>query len=488
MFYFKYFAILLFFSLQLLDAKVLIRFPEVLKESFDKINGIDYYIVNAKGLSPKKNFVGTLIFQKDNEDGCQNVKSLSSGEYAAYASPILVFTHKGCLFEQKAKNAELAGAKMVMILNNEDHKLNHQYHKAYTYPVSIETMVIAKKDADVILDYLKKTSLDSKEGFYPAEITYTFEENRFVYFPVKTEKVTIDYWIATSDIDGNSYAYLKEIANTLPKFKDRVEFNLHYMLWEDEFSKEEISSPRCLSGAHYCDPEPMDGRSVSGKESVLESLRQICLSKQTTQDIFLNYVQRFADSCLSLENRKIDVDQCREEVYRECDIYENTIEEVNACMRNSFEGDFESSAKLEDLTLDNNLLRNELQLQRKLKITHYPSLYANNGIFIDSQIIPRTVHDFICNRFKENTAPEICARTPAINANRPNRSKEPSQVNESNLKAYIFVVIISSIIMLALVLCVRGIAKKQVMTQMDKEISDFVSVYTKIKEVKEENA
>ena len=42
-------------------------------------------------------------------------------------------------------------------------------------------MVIAKKDADVILDYLKKASLDSKEGFYPPEITYTFEENRFVY-------------------------------------------------------------------------------------------------------------------------------------------------------------------------------------------------------------------------------------------------------------------------------------------------------------------
>jgi len=93
------------------------------------------------------------------------------------------------------------------------------------------------------------------------------------------------------------------------------------------------------------------------------------------QDLWWKYVIGFGSKCVDLERAKID--DCRQEVYNEHLISKSVVEEIEDCMRKSFEN-FDG-VDVEETTWKNvnELLDMELGLKEQLHIDHYPALYVN---------------------------------------------------------------------------------------------------------------
>lgn len=79
--------------------------------------------------------------------------------------------------------------------------------------------------------------------------------------------------------------------------KDIVEFTPHYVLWQCYGCTFNKAEDNCISGGRYCAPDPDDRGPLTGRDILLEDLRQICIYKKYTKgdtystwtDYIINY-------------------------------------------------------------------------------------------------------------------------------------------------------------------------------------------------------
>lgn len=96
---------------------------------FFKVNGIDYTILTPQnGITYKRSFIGNLVLS-DPIDGCDHISSIETVGTEAISNPVIVVDWGECHYAQKVKNAEIAGAKMVILVLRNDMPTNHPQFK-----------------------------------------------------------------------------------------------------------------------------------------------------------------------------------------------------------------------------------------------------------------------------------------------------------------------------------------------------------------------
>jgi hypothetical protein len=234
-----------------------------------------------------------------------------------------------------------------------------------------------------------------------------------------------------------------------------------------------VNNPQCLSNGRYCDPEPNNIANLQGSESVLETLRQICLGKnlpdKREDPLWWQYVVRFGNECISSNTANRNTNTCRQNLFREIGLDKYT-KQVDECMKKSFEFSSETTA-LDQISADNVELKEELRIQKASYVSHYPHISVNSIKYTGNIYNLDAVKEHICAGFKPENRPSAC------------RSSELGVTSEpagSSFWTSFWVLLFCSIIMFTLVYCVRRSVKRQVMSSMHHEISTIVSQYKKI--------
>jgi len=461
------------------QSSLFVKGPDSLRRDFEstnKFNGIDYAVMSSKSSLSKSNFKATLV-APDPFDGCE--KLISSEQITNNFNPVAIVTEGKCNILQKVKNAEIAGAKMlILVLNKDNLEEIKEIAKNIDYQSTIETLIIGNRDGKRILKYIGNKEEMSLTG--SPTITYTTELDRHVNYMPQSDIVEVDYWFATSDKDEGSYVLLEYIRDLKRSFGDKLKIKPHFVFWEDEFSRLTGYSRRheqCLSNGRYCDPEPDNMANLQGSGSVLESLRQICigevLPKGRDDPQWWSYVLRVGNECILSDPTKSGTQSCREKILKEVglDKYEK---EINDCMRRSFETPQDS---LQDNSSDNLQLKRELQVQKASHVSHYPLISANNVKYTGSIYNVDAIKLHICTAFPSEKLPLACSADGI--------SFEPT---EGSFWMSLWTIIACSLIMITLVYCVRRSVKRQVMSNMHHEISTIVSQYKKIGDSNDDNA
>lgn len=281
----------------------------------------------------------------------------------AIKSPILLLERGDCAFVIKARNAQNIGAAALILIDNSEEDVTKvvMTDNGTGGNIAIPVFMIGKNDGDLISTYIKDSLYSSRVA-----LTLTFEINP------APKTVEYELWMSSEMKTVRSFLY--EFSKYAVNFKEDETLMIpHYVLWYNTVSKDSnytIPHPDCLSGGRYCTPDPDYDGPRSGRDILLEDLRQICIYQiarsQKEHQIWWKYVQAFNETC-----KNEFTESCSQDTMEKVGI---NIKTVDNCVKNSFTG--------KDYTMDDNLLlHHERDRMLDRGIHYFPILLINNQTF-----------------------------------------------------------------------------------------------------------
>jgi hypothetical protein len=103
-----------------------------------------------------------------------------------------------------------------------------------------------------------------------------------------------------------------------------------------------VDDINCISGGRYCAPDPDGPGSLTGRDTILENLRQLCVSRISTNlkkpEMWWNYISSFNTTCHYTD---LSAD-CSEKAMRKAKI---DLDKVDNCVTGSFDGENQGLAE-----------------------------------------------------------------------------------------------------------------------------------------------
>jgi len=119
---------------------------------------------------------------------------------------------------------------------------------------------------------------------------------------------------------------------------------------------------------------------VQGSDSVLETLRQICLGEilpeKREDPLWWRYVLKFGNECIVSDLKNRNTNECRKSLLEELGLDKYT-KQIDECMTKSFEWS-NGAASLDQISSDNLQLKEELRIQKASYVSHYPHISVNS--------------------------------------------------------------------------------------------------------------
>ncbi|CAD8098134.1 unnamed protein product [Paramecium sonneborni] len=300
-----------------------------------------------------------------------------------------------CKFLSQAMNVQLAGAKMLVIVYNHEEDISNflliaEYGSEQSF---IPTMMINKVDGEFLIEKLK--------SFPDIQVSVTFE--------LKQQKI-VDLQYFLSSFDVFSYLFLEEFFPFAKQMINQLTFNPIYIQFyckECEKTGYKATNQNCISGGRYCAQDPdLDGP-LTGREVIMEDLRQLCILQQNDLITWWNYMILFNQFCFN------DYQDCPSTIMKSISINET---KINYCITDSFTGN-------DTLYDDNIILKEQRQQIMRNHQVYWPSLFINGEFYkgdlflnnVDESTI-FNVDDFavleaICDAFLAEFRPQLCDTT-----------------------------------------------------------------------------
>lgn len=242
---------------------------------------------------------------------------------------------------------------------------------------------------------------------------------------------------------------LEEVYN---KLKNRILFEPHVVTFTSKST--EFISKNCVSNGAYCAFDPGHTTAATGRDVVIESIRQKCIYKVSIPDYF-KYMKYFYEKCFESFDEKCSkwaVDKTWVDWTQ-----------VQKCVERSFHG---SNKAL--YANDNELLADEKDKMKRLGTTNFPNIFINNILYKGSLSkydillsICSTLHDDVsdCQNIDMVPYDDFSFWTMAL--------------------IQLAVFLIGSAVMAYL--C-RRVAKKQYLKDLNKAVDKYVTEYSSLKE------
>ena len=156
--------------------------------------------------------------------------------------------------------------------------------------IRIPSMLISRTDGDILVDWIKTSSVSEK-----AVMTIMAE---FVMPHENGNNVEYDYWFTSSS--NRALDFLEDFKPFQEGFEGQVNFTPHYVFWECIGCDSQYIDTDCYGGGKYCAVEPSN-ESIKGREIVLEDLRQYCLYQEMErsgqESKWFDYMERVHSQC-----------------------------------------------------------------------------------------------------------------------------------------------------------------------------------------------
>ena len=222
-----------------------------------------------------------------------------------------------CPFYYKAKYAQEAGAKALLVANYDDTLFTMDLpedDETWSYNLTIPVALIGRTAADKLIK-----SYDGN----PLLIGSMNWTNNIP----QGAKVSWQYWISSDDACGVKCEKQKQFAKDFAPIAQILEqngwteFQPHYLMWTcpEKFRNTTLCDNLCIEDGEYCAPDPEEDEEAGydGIDVVMENRRQICVFKQANASaepwLWWDYVQKFDEEC-SMTKASYDV-ECSERAF-----------------------------------------------------------------------------------------------------------------------------------------------------------------------------
>ncbi|OMJ84893.1 hypothetical protein SteCoe_13875 [Stentor coeruleus] len=450
--------LLIFFSS--VFAKLTVIEPQELKNKFTELETgvIPSSLANFGNPPYGSHIIGRLYAYKEtNITGCIQLPPINFEHGSTITNyPILILDRGNCSFVVKVRNAQTIGASAVIIIDNniEDPEKVMMIDDGTAGNIYIPSMLISKNNGQLLKNFtLSHQSLKIR-------VQMTFE------MPNPDNRVEYEIWMSSENTELREF--LSDFSQHGKKLIPNTQMTPHYVLWYSvERSKEGFITEHkdCLSGGRYCAPDPdLDNGPRTGREIVLENLRQICLYNYLTENKKLNlwwdYISKFKECTNNNFNTK-----CSESILTNIGIKNTLIQE---CIDNSVLG---SDIKIND----NSLLRQEREAMLARGIFFYPSLIINNQTF-RGDLESVEVMTAICAGFKDQ--PNYCLEYFDSISDKNIDNDE----GRFNPKTVALIILFSLIVFVVILFLYRKWLRRDMNQRMKIEITKAVSQYIALTE------
>ncbi|KAK7382880.1 hypothetical protein VNO80_02022 [Phaseolus coccineus] len=356
--------------------------------------------------------IGSVVYPKTDQNGCKPFDSSLSSKPGTFPSFVLIDRGE-CFFTLKAWNAQKGGAAAILVADDRTEPLitmdtpeegNGASNDDYIEKISIPSALISKSLGDKI-----KSALSSGEM---VNVNLDWREA----LPHPDERVEYEFWTSSNDECGpkceseiNFVKGFKGAAQLLEQ-KGFAKFTPHYITWycPEAFILSQQCKSQCINNGRYCAPDPeLDyKRGYSGRDVVIQNLRQVCFFKVANESgkpwQWWDYVTDFSIRCPMRENKYTE--ECSDQVIKSLGV---DLKKVKDCV-----GDPSAN-------VDNPVLNNEQDSQigngDRGDVTILPTLIINNRQY-RGKLSKAAVLKAICSGFQETTEPSICL-TPDMETN-----------------------------------------------------------------------
>ena len=254
-----------------------------------------------------------------------------------------------------------------------------------------------------------------------------------------------------------SYAYSSKFIDILHhvvhKLSYRIKFEPHIITFSSK-SKEFLNN-NCVGNGKYCafDPDVNDS-SITGKDVILEGLRQKCVFKAGVKYYF-HYMRKFYKNCIHQINS-----ECSNTIMSEVGVNTTT---VNTCVNLSFHKISENNSLNE-----NSILEEEKEVQKNSGLKNFPQIVINNLVYQGS-LSQNDLLLSICASLHDET--QTCRNIEIYN---------DDDFSVFNVVMTHFLLFLIGVVIMAVV-C-RWIAKRKYEKKLSKAIGKYVTEYSNMKE------
>jgi len=447
-------SLLLCSALVCVTAKLAVLSPQSVASKFDREEGIDFRVIQFGQTHFGAHFVGNLVLANP-IDACGPIRPFRKGEGNGRENLIAVVMSGGCQDSIKIRNVEQSGAKMILLIND-NNILPQEHGSRQGYQnFNIPLVLIPREDGDKLLEYMQRNTDPNSESIF---VTLNFPKD------LKKKTVNLDFWFSATDKHG-THKFLEHLSEIIADFGDSFVFTPHYVTWTcatcrlQGYTKGD--NPDCVSGGRYCSPDPDKEGPLTGKDVILEDLRQMCIWK-LSKGLWWQYVTTFEKICKKEPNMR----QCGTEILSAITILMQS-QEITRCIEQSWVKDpKQSGAPIVEALNDNTLLKQEKDLQTQFDVTSFPMLYINYKPYDGKIGKVHKVYREICKELDSETP--VCKKMLEKHHHRHSLW--------SYVKDILVVVLVTALLGSVVLMCYRRIGKREY-KQLSMEANNMVSNY-----------
>ena len=365
---------------------------------------------------------------------------------------ILLAYKGGCSFAQKARNAQNAGASMLIVINQGNTPIDNAIFDDDSSDIFIPVTLINHNDGLILDNYIKSNPT-----------TKILVE---VNFSPKKERKVIDFKLFFSSSEPRAYDLIGNMRKYLDKFGDQVEFTPYYVVHKNPYYVEENpkSSINCLSRGVYCYFPKETTIIQEGQKILLEDIRQKCmfkLSKQKSNLLYYEYMDTFSKKCINSEQKSLSR-LCSESALEKLGYPANYVDQ---CIADSFGININDLNSASYIDKENNILKKEYEEILKCKLTSFPAVVINGNV-IDGIIKENNIVKNLCNNVKDK--PSFCPYITGL-------SDEHIKKGMKRNKAIYFLIILLIFINISLFFMCRAYINDKIKDRVNTGVIDVDS-------------
>jgi len=445
------FLALIILSLSLTSALcgLKISSPANVKKTFS--DGIPNQVTRFGKIPSGSSLTGTLMVA----DPIEACTSITTDLFKQEQVPIFIAKNGGCKYVIKAMYAQLAGAKMLIIVDKTDDLPKDPVGHDIGFDISIPTIIIPKTKGEKLIAAVEEAAKKSKDKSVIATMSFPYG--------LASTTVSLQYFFSSADTTNNAYKFIRDFKDIYSKAGDSFKFEPHYVTWYCAPCKElnfATTNEDCVSGGRYCAPDPDNEGPLQGRDVVMEDLRQICLWRNYPST-WWSYVDKF-EKCINSNNQK----SCGERVLKDVGLSSDQISSVDRCVEKSFEG----SDKNRD---DNSILRDERIFQDDFDISMFPTLFINYQQYMNSLGDAVSVLKAACDSLQTPTA--LCNQY----------FQDRIIVNSFDTGSVILFTLVLLVIVVIILFFYRRMARREMTKEMSIQVSQMVSQYFALNDLNE---
>ena len=314
---------------------------------------------------------GEVFFENKTLDhtACQDLGILQLNQIQNQFSEnfkILLAYMGSCPIIQKARNAQSAGASMLVLINNNEQNIENVIleEDGAQSDIKIPVGLISLSNGRIMQNYI----LSNPQNRIIVEIN--FQEKK----PKK--KIELKFFFSSSEL--RAYEMINNITSYIDKYDEQVEFIPIYVThqipsYDEKTAKRELN---CVTRGKYCYFPKETTITQDGQRILLESLRQKCMYFKSIElkkmKYYYQYLDYFHKNCLLVPTPRFN-DRCSKQ---NLDVMGFGVDYLDDCIADSFGVRTLLSSSFIDN--ENTIFKNDYDEILKYKLTSFPAVVVDD--------------------------------------------------------------------------------------------------------------